>query len=263
MEVNMIKKKHLILVISAILSFTCLSFAQFQGDKIYNKIKVKSGIGFEYFNRAVSLNDDEASSSLSSYLFTLNAEFETQGGFFLNVMAGFSLSEFDSITYRELPFSIELESGKIGGYLLGGKIKKSIITLNDFEIGGTAEFVYYIGKEKEWEISDLSVPGTVTGKPSWMRALAGAVITYKGYDYFYPYVSIGYNKLWGTFTLEETIQNLKGTEEKKISGKSNISTVVGTVYELTNALSINAEIKLFPYKDGVDFGLLFKAMYSF
>jgi len=259
----MTKKQHIILAITAVLSFTCFSFSQFQGDKFYNKITVKPGIGFEYFNRALSLDDDEASSSLSSYLFTLNVEFETQGGFFLNVMAGYSLSGFDSIIYRELPFSIELESGKIGGYVLGGGIKKSIINLTDFEIQGLAELTYYLGKEKEWDISDLSVPGTVTGKPSWMRALAGAVITYKGYDYFYPYVSIDYNKLWGTFKLEETIENLKGTEEKKISGKSKFSTAAGTVYELTNALSIKAEAKLFPYKDGLDFGVLFKVMYSF
>ncbi|TET75454.1 MAG: hypothetical protein E3J56_00580 [Candidatus Aminicenantes bacterium] len=246
-----------------ILSLCSFSYAQFQEEESSPRISIKPGIGFEYFSRTISWDDDKYSSNLKSYFFILNVEFEIQEGFSLNALAGYSFSNFDSLIFRELPFSVELDVGDMSGFLFGGEIKKSIFSINDFEVEGLGQFVYYLGSKKEWDIPDLNVEGSVTGKPWWMRASAGPVITYTGFDYFYPYIYLSYNKLWGKFKMEQTIQELSGSEDKKITGKSVFSTSLGAIYEVFDALTLKAEASFMPYNKGLDFGVMLRAMYSF
>lgn len=257
-----------------ILSLCSFSYAQFPEEEP-SRISIKPGIGFEYFNRTIdsfTYNSDEdrwdkdqyeKSLKLKSHFFTLNADFEIQEGFSLGVLVGYSFSSFDSIVFRKMPFSIELEVGKIEGFLIGGELRKSVLSIEDIEVEGLGQFAFYSGSKEEWDIPGLNVEGTVTGKPWWMRASVGPVITYTGFDYFYPYLYLSYNKLWGKFKMEQTIQELSGSEDKKITGKSVFSASLGAIYELTDAFTIKAEANFMPYKDGVDYGIMLRAMYSF
>lgn len=250
-----------LITFSTVLFLATSSFAQLEEEKSYQRISVKPGLGFEYFSRTIEWNEQE--SKLKSYFFTLNAEFKLQSGLSAATFLGYSSSNFNSLIFRNLPFSLELEGGRIGGYILGGEIKKSLFYIQDFEIGGVAQFAYYFGKKEKWEISGLNVEGTAEGKPSWMRAQVGPLFLYKGYDYFYPYLYLSFNKLWGTFKMDQTIQDLKGNENKKISGKSLFNASLGAIYEISTAFSLKGEASIMPYKDGVDLGLMIKATYSF
>ncbi len=63
--------------------------------------------------------------------------------------------------------------------------------------------------------------------------------------------------------MDQTVQDLKGSEDKKISGKSVISIALGAIYEFTDALSIKGEASFMPSRNDVDLGILFKVMYAF
>lgn len=255
------------------LFLTPFSFAQFQEEEITQKITIVPSIGFEYFNREIDLftfnseedrwDKDEESTKLKSYFFTISIEIELSEGFSVTPILGYSVSNYESIIFRKLPFSIELEVGGIGGYLFGGEIKKSFFYIEDFEIEGIGQYVYYSGGKEEWEIPGLNVKGTAEGKPSWMRGSIGPIFTYRGFDYFYPYLYINFNKLWGKFKIDQTIQDLKGSEDKKISGKSLFSASLGAIYEVSKAFSFKGEVNIMPFKDGVDLGLMIRAIYSF
>lgn len=246
-----------------VLIFSCYALAQEQEEGFFQNISIRSGFGFEYFSRTITWDEDKYSSKLKSYFFTFNTEFELQNGLSMNAFLGYSLSNYDSLMFRKLPFSIELEAGEIGGFIFGGEIKKSVIRIKDLSVEGLGQFSYYLGTRKEWEIPGLNVTGTVEGKPSWIRVAVGPVFIYKGSDSFYPYLYLSYNKLWGTFKMDQTVEDLKGSENKEISEESSFSSSLGTIYKITDTFSIKGEASLIPRQNGIDLGFMLRAMYSF
>ena len=124
------------------------------------------------------------------------------------------------------------------------------------------QFVYYFGAEEEWEIPGLNVKGTAKGKPNWQRSIIGLNLKYTEFDYFNPYLFLSYKRLQGTYTMKQTIQELTGSEEKKITGKGKFSTSVGIVYDLFRTINIKAEVIVMPFTGGVDLGFMIGAFYS-
>ena len=259
----------LFLALLSTLVFTRFSSAQQEERGLFQAVNIKLGVGFEYFSRTLSWDEEQYDTEpkLKSHFFTFNTEFELKKGFSLSAIFGYSSSNYQLI-FRKLPFFIDLESGGIGGYLLGAEIKKSIVYTEKLEVDALGQFFYYLGTKEEWEITELDYEGTLEGKSSWMRASIGPVFTYTEFDSFHPYLSLSFNKLWGRFNMDQTVQDLQGREKKSISGKSSFSTSLGVIYNLTDAFSIKAEANFSPYKDleeSLEFnlGFMFKAMYSF
>ena len=241
----------------------CFAYSQEQALPAESNISWKPGFGFEYFSRTIEWNGQQSTSKLKSYYFTFNADIELQSGLTLSGLIGYSFSSYNYLIFKELPFSLDLQPGSIGGFILGAGLKKNLFSFSDIEIGAYGQFVYCLGVKKNWEIPGLAVEGTAQGKPSWMRGAAGPIFSYEGYDYFQPYLRLNFNKLWGTFNMEETVEDLSGEEKKKITGKSLLEASLGAVYQLSNSISFQAEINLLPYNGGVDLGMVIKGLYSF
>jgi len=225
------KTVRLILIPLLFLVLPTLCFAQSEKEGFVQTMTFKPGIGFEYFNREVNIFsknedgewvEDEADSRLKSYFLTLSLEFGLQAGFTFTPIIGYSVSDYDSLIFRKLPFSIELDVGGINGYLIGAELKKSLISAQDFEIGAAGQIMYYAGRKQEWSVPGLNVEGSIQGRPYWLRGTIGPVIEYKGFDSVFPYLSVSYNRLWGKFTLEQEILDLTGEEEKKVTGKGAV-----------------------------------------
>lgn len=256
------KTKISLMVIFVFSILVPFSFSQLQEMETSRPFSLRPEIGFEYFNRTISWDGEDIESSLKSYIFTFNANFEIQNGFWAGVILGYSLSNFDDLLFRKIPFSVELQTGSAGGFLFGGQLTKNFINSQSFEIDVMGQFVYYLGAEEEWEIPGLNVNGTAKGKPNWLRGIIGLNLKYTEFDYFKPYLLLSYNRLQGTYSMKQTIQELTGSEEKKITGKSKFSTAVGIVYDLSQAFNIKAEVIVMPYSGGVDLGFMIGAFYS-
>ncbi len=97
----------------------------------------------------------------------------------------------------------------------------------------------------------------------------GVSFRYLAAEPFLPYLNIAYSSLSGTFAMEESIQSLNRTEEKKISAVGSILIALGGIYDLSDSLSLMLEAGFTPYgsgdnyEGGVDFGALLRIMYSF
>ncbi len=258
-------KKHCMLILAVLFFFALpqVSFSQLQDVFFSSGMRIKPGARFEYFSRTVTWDDKQHTSELKSYIFALNLEIEINEGFSISALAGYALSDYDALIFRELPFSIELDAGNIGGYIFGAEIKKSLFYINDFEFGLYGQFLYHIGKEKTWDIPELSVTGTVTGKPTWMRASAGPYIKFTGLESFSPYLSVCYNNLWGRFEMQQTVQTLEGTEEKELQSKSLVDITLGSILTLSDYFFLKGEAHLLPYRDGMDLGFVVIAAFSF
>lgn len=252
-----------------ILSLPNYSFPQSQEVSFSDGLRIKPGAHFEYFARKVTWDETSQILDLKSTIFALNLEIAINDGFSVSAIAGYSLSDYDSLIFRELPFSIDLDVGNIGGYIFGGEINKSLLYVSDFELGLFGQFLYHIGREENWDIPGLNVTGTVTGKPTWMRASVGPYIKFMGLDPFSPYVAACYNNLWGRFELNQTFQPLdrpeplEGIEEKKLQSKGQVDITLGTNLMLSDRFFLKGEVHILPYGDGMDLGFVAIAAFSF
>jgi hypothetical protein len=222
---------------------------------------LKPGPGMEFFSRTIQWDEGKNTSSLKSFLFTFHLDYALQQGFEIGLQFGFSLSDFRSMVFRQLPFSIEYEAGNNGGFLAGASIRKRILETKSFEMDVEGQFVAFLGMTRQWKLTDLNTEGQVEGKPYWMRALIGPTFFYRGVEYFYPYLHLSVDKLWGKFTMNQAIEDLTGREEKQFSSKSFFGISLGAIYEASDRFHLQGEGRLMPYNGGLDYGLMFKARY--
>jgi hypothetical protein len=240
------------------------------------KMRMVPGLSFEYFSRTVGWDPDPTtqkdrySSQVRSLVGLLHLDFEIQKGSLFGVLFGYSLTNFNGLIFRQIPFSVDYQAGSIGGFLVGADIGQNLISAGYFEMKAMAQFVIYLGSIKNLQVTTLNADGKLEAKPDhWMRAQIGPVFSYRGFENFSPFLSVTYNKLWGKVSMTETVGDLKGAEEKKISSKSVVGISVGTKYESSPIFSLRAEGTFLPFKKGtsqgwgLDFGGSLCAAFSF
>jgi hypothetical protein len=242
-----------------------LIFSQYSEQSLLSDIKINSGIGLDYFSRTVRAEGEDTTNRIKCFFLTLNTEFEINDGLSITAILGYSISNFNSMTFRQIPISLELDVGSIGGLLGGLNLDMNVLRLRNFEMDISGRIYYSIGLKQTWDIPGLSVDGTAEGKPSLLTVQVGPVFTYTGFAYFFPYVNFSYNKLWGKFKMDETIQDLTGSEEKILTSRSDLSLSAGFIYELSKKITAKAEGILMPHSDfkNSDFGLMFRLIYAF
>jgi hypothetical protein len=249
--------------------FTSLSYAQEPTPDYSDGNKWSAALGFEYFKSTISWDEDSLISPLKTYLMTFHVNYEILDGLNLGGIFGYASSDYESLTFRDLPISLTMDKGTIGGMLFGGEAAFTFYETDSFDFSVLGQYIYYNGGQKQWDIPGLTVDGTATGEPKWSRLTAGISFRYLAADPFLPYLNIAYSSLSGTFAMEESIQTLNRTEEKKISAVGNFMIGVGGIYDFSDSLSLQLEADLTPYgegdnyESGVDFGALLRIMYSF
>jgi len=226
--------------------------------------QIRLGIEAEFFDRMITWGEDQnETSSLQSFLFLFKPGYEIIEGTSIRAVMGYSFSNFNDMIFRELPFSLELNTGNIDGLALGGEAMIQIIRFSDFTLSARAQFIYYLGFQEQWEIPDLAVEGTATGNPNWARLTAGPKISFNVSEYLRPYLTANYDILWGKFKMDEQIEDISKQQEMKIEAKSNLNFSVGTLYEIIDRLDLKAELSLLPLEKQIGLSIVIGASYSF
>jgi hypothetical protein len=255
------KTRAVLILLCLFLSLGSTARAQESEYTAYNQIAVQVGVGLDYFSR--SIRADDLDTLLKGILLSLDSRFEFSEGFSAGLKLGYAMSNFDGMAFRRIPISLELGVGNIQGFLLGADVEKSLYSYRYFTLSLFGDFIYYLGKSTIWDIPGLSVQGTAEGKPSWYRIWLGPEFSYRAWENFYPYLRLGYNRLTGTFALEESIQALTGSEDKKFSGDCNLSLTLGAVFQLSRSILIRGDATVFPHNRwrSMKMGLALKVLY--
>jgi hypothetical protein len=227
----------------------------------------RAGLSLGYFSRTLDLNEEVQATipKMTSLLAGLVLEYEFQPGFSLAAHVGYSSSTLDGLIFRRLPYSIEFGSkaGAIGGILVGAEIEKSVLGGAAFGVDIRGQFFASLGLNKEWKIPGLAVDGSVKGKPVWMKASVGPVLTYRGWEGVTPFLYPRFDYLWGSFELGQTVQDLKGSEKKDIKGKSQFGLGLGADFELSASLRFRGEAGLYPRRGGTDYSFTVQTLLAF
>ncbi len=259
----MTKKTLLSVIIIFMVGIPPLAEAQFH-DYTFTTRQIRLGIEGEFIDRMITWGEDQSeTSTLKSYLFLCKPGYEIREGTTIRAILGYSLSNFNEMVFRELPFSLELNTGNIDGLALGGEALIKIIEISRLTISARGQFITYIGFKDQWDIPDLNVEGTATGNPFWSRFTAGLKISYQVTEYLRPYITANYDTLWGKVKMKEEIEELTKEQEIKIESKSNFNFSIGTLYEIIDRLDLKVEAFMLPFEDDIGLGITLGAIYSF
>jgi hypothetical protein len=232
-------------------------------------IHMKPGFNFEYLSRTLSWDNDAYMSTLIMPTWYMSLDFEIVHGFTFGIIGGYTLSNFNGLVFRQLPFSLDYEAGAINGFVLGAQIQKSLAASGFWEITAEAQFLASLGTTKLFTIDQLNTSGQFDAKGTWMHVQVGPTVIYRGFELFSPFIGAAYDKLWGTFTVNETIGNLTGSEAKSVSSKGAVAVNIGTIYEPSPNFSLRIAGTFVPYSKGtgqglgLDLGGTLRAVFSF
>ncbi|OGD26394.1 MAG: hypothetical protein A2Y56_12215 [Candidatus Aminicenantes bacterium RBG_13_63_10] len=258
------KTGSIVVLAAGLMASILLPTSPLYGQPAGVDLSVKAGVGIEYLNRTLSWDENTFTSGLKGLLFALQAEVEVRKGLSVGIQAGYALSDFGGLIFRELPFSVEYQAGNMGGLYLGGSFKARASISETFDIELTAALDAYFGSRGEWDLEGLAVEGALEGRPFWTRIAVGPVLWYKGLSYYvYPYVQVLYTPLWGSFRMTETVEALEGTEKKAVAGSGRVTISLGVLSEISDAIGIRAEVYAGPRKGGLDIGGSGRLIFSF
>ncbi|MCJ7679969.1 MAG: hypothetical protein MUP70_04505 [Candidatus Aminicenantes bacterium] len=257
------KRFLIIWALILIMGGSILVSAQTEEPQYTYRWLIQPALQIDHFSRSVKADGEDDINRIKSTFISVNLGFEIQKNFILGVTVGYSFNNFNAITFRQLPISLELDVGDIGAFVAGVDLFKGLFHLKNMEIDLFGKASYMFGSKPVWNIPGLSVSGQAQGQPSWLSVEAGPMFTYTGFGYFLPFIKIGYSKIWANFKMDETIENLTGSEEKKLTGLSDFLINLGFNYDVSRAFTIRAEGSLMPHTDfkDIDFGLAFKFIY--
>jgi hypothetical protein len=230
--------------------------------------RLQPGFGVEYMSQTIVWDEKTYSSPLNMGMALFRFGVELKKGPTFGILAGYGLNNWNGLVFRQLPFSIDYQNGAIGSILLGFDVDQRVLTAGDWEIGLTARFLASIGSSQVWTLTDLLQPLQLDGRADWLQIQAGPSLTYRGFETFSPFLSVFYDRLWGTFTLNENVQTLTGVEEKKFAGRGFIGVSAGLWYDPSPFFRLKATGTLIPYGKlagglGFDFGASLRAVLSF
>ena len=245
-----------------ILAGSVPAYAQSESGLIQD-IRIKATAGFEYFQRTIVWDDSDETGKLKSSLFTFRPALEFNQRISLVGIVGYTLSDHGSVFCRELPLSIELDAGSVGGWIFGGELAAMLVETGDFEIGVRGEYVSYKGKEQVFEIPGLAVDGELLTQAKWQRAHAGLQFTYVRYAYIFPYLRIAYEDLWGRLAVQQDILDLTGSQERTLKSRGKFNAVLGLDYEPLDRWIIKGELSIIPNSSTVDWGVMASLSYAF
>jgi hypothetical protein len=228
---------------------------------------LRMGLSLGYLSRTLDLSEEvqDAIPKMTALLASLVFEYEFQPGFSLSAQVGYSSSSFDGLAFRRLPYSLEIDadSGSMGGILLGAQVEKSVVDGGAFGVDIWGQFFASLGLDKEWKIPGLAVEGSAKGKPIWMKASVGPVLTYRRWEGVTPFLYPRFDYLWGSFEFEETVQELEGSEKKDIKGKSQFGLGLGADFELSSSLRFRGEAGIYPRSGGIDYSFMIQTLFAF
>jgi len=226
-----------------------------------------AGLSLGYLSRALGVNDEELAvvPKMTSLLASFVLEYKLQPGFSLAAYVGYSSTKFEDLTFRRLPFSLEIDadSGNMGGILLGAEVEKSLFEGASFGVDVRGQFLASLGLGKEWPLPGLAAEGSANGKSTWMKASVGPVLTYRGWEGVTPFLYPCFDYLWGSFEFEETILELTGSETKDIKSKSQFGLGLGADFEPSPSLRFRAEAGIYPRSGGADFSITVQTLFAF
>jgi hypothetical protein len=220
-----------------------------------------AGLGYEFLARTAVWGGDATPSGFQANLMSARADLGFSKGVVVSLSAGLTLTDVTALTFNGLPISLQYNGAPLPGFAFGAEALVPVRRFSDFEISGTARFVYSFGMKKTWPLEGFAVEGRAEGTASWMEAAIGPRIAYHGFGRVLPFLEISCRWFHAGFAMRETLDDLAGRETKGAS-RLSAGVALGAEAELSGPLSVKARAGIVPCSGGVDglftAGLLYK-----
>ncbi len=136
--------------------------AQATGPAAGSGIKVSFQV--EVFSRTLTWDEGTRSSRLFNPQALVSFDYQVAPGFDLGLVAGYSLSNWNGLVFRNLPFSIDYQAGSINGLVIGAGLRKSFFVSGFWEMDAEARFTAHLGQASSFPIPGLAVTARPTSR---------------------------------------------------------------------------------------------------
>ena len=222
-----------------------------------------AGLFYENLTRTVVWKGDPASSRIQANMVSARAEFGFAKGILVSLSAGMALTDFENLTFASLPISLQFDGPPLKGFSLGAEAVAPLLKFSDFEISGTGRFVYTFGISKTWPLEGFAVEGKASGSASWAEAALGPRVTYVFSGPVVPYLEICLRWLGAGFKMAETLEDLVGSQTRRVGGDFSFSAVLGADFSVSDRIAVKAKAGILPFAGGVDRLLSVGILYKF
>jgi len=228
----------------------------------------KATLGLEYHFRTIAWDQKTRFSRLDAAVLLAGIRLQVIRGWHASAVLGCGLSDWSGLVFRNLPFSVDYEAGYRAGITAGGGLETHLVRFGSWDIGMAGRLLASFGSRKTLSLSGLNEEGRLDVRGRWMRVQAGPVVTYRSSVALATFFKASFDRLWGAFTMAETIGELDGTEEKAVVGRSWVSISGGLLWEPSPAFGLGLEGTVFPYRRagggvGLDAGAALRASAGF
>lgn len=240
------RKLKILLIL--LFSITIFLFPQEKPTFYYEKTILKPGVNFEYLLRKLD-TDEAVNPSLKAYLISFKADSEISERITISLWIGGILSKYDNMIFKGIPISLKImekESGTVYGLLAGGGMDIKIAEYENLNFNLFGKIDYCFGIEKNWDITELAVPGKAKGRSNWGRVCTGPKIVYLISESIKPYAGLVFDHIFGKFNMDETISSLEGSESKKFNSKTSFGILLGGEIEIYEGFELNGGAIIYP-----------------
>jgi hypothetical protein len=221
------------------------------------------GLGFESFSRAIVWKGDPAPSRIQASLLSARAELEFAGKIVMGLKAGLVLTDFEDLSFGSLPVGLRYDGPPLAGFALGADALAPVLEFSDFELSATGRLALALGMTKTWPLEDFAVDGEARGAASWFEIAAGPRLAFRSLGKIRPYAEIGLRMLWAGFRMTERLEDLGGTENKRVRGDFSISWALGADAVVSDRVSVQGQAGILPRSGGVDGLVSLGVLYRF
>lgn len=208
--------------------------------------------GLGYMTRSFSAGEADTVYKLKSLMLTAGKRFNLSEGWDLTLEGGLTMANFNGLIFNDLPLSLQIDSGAMPGLVIGARLDKRLWTMDEFVVELETTARASLTLKKSWDLEDLAVDGNAKGTNWWAEASVGPKFSYNFFGSFVPSLKIAASYFTGSYKMDETLEEMTGSQKKTLKGKSYIEAVFSGLYRASSKLTMIGEVGFRPYKGGVD-----------
>ena len=199
-----------------------------------------TGLALEYLGRTFNWEGEETPSRMSGPVLAVHQDIRIDKSLSCSLSVGLALSRFNELVFRGLPISLEYGSGSMSGLNFGAEIRSRFLRIGDVEIGGVGRIAAVYGLAKKWPLEGFAVPGRSVGRLSWGEAAVGPRVSYDRSGRFVPALEFSARWLWAGLKMDQVLEDLAGTEIKKVMGDLAAAVSLEGEYHLSGSAKLRA-----------------------
>lgn len=200
---------------------------------IKNTVNLSSGIYFSYNSIPIEAGSADRLNHWRFLYSALRCKLDVSDFLSLGLLAGYQTSSLkDTIDFTALPLSLRMNRTSYPGFLVGAFVHSTPYSGGDFSFVVQGDILFALPVSKTWPLTLPIEAGNATVRESFFLVTGDIWAQYDGFSGFTPFAGARVHLFRGKLKATETLADLEGIEEIKISQHKMFGPLAGVIFEV-------------------------------